>query len=733
MEAFAGCTGLTSVSIPNSTTNIEAKAFENCTKLSSITNKSLIPQSIESTVFSNHTINNAVLCVSLTVVEDYKNAAVWKGFKTITQIESDNATLKNITATTVDGIEHSLTYNPATRTYTDTVANSVENVIIAVEKNYSTTIVEGDLGSKTLKDGDNTFTISTVSEDKSIAREYKVKIRRLSKNTELKPVTIKADGKEYTPTFSPYTTYLDTVAYSVSNITIHVEQYDPASILEGDGYGYKELKVGDNIFTVVVKDEDRTDSATYTIKVRRLSNDATLKNFILTDTNGVVHSPVFNPDDLFYTDTVASDISGIWIEAKANYMESDVYGHIGFQDLDVGDNDFTVRIDSEDKTVTNEYKLKVRRLSNDATLKELTVSEGTLTPAFDSCTFVYTDTVQQVSSIVLTPVTNYEFADVSITGPDPLNFGDNIFTVTVTSEDKTNYATYTVTVVLNEDEGSCGNLMWKLSGDGVLKISGNGQMEDYTDPEKVPWHWYGPFIKSIVFEEGVESIGSNAFGLCTRLTSVTNLRSAPQDISGKNVFGGLPLASLTLYVPSGSVANYTSADIWKEFRIAVSVTSVSIDETSVNMFSGERLKLTATVLPEDATNQTLVWSSSNETVATVNEEGSVTAVDAGSAIIKAETEDGEFADSCTVNVTRVVSGIPQSGVPAVQVYFNKQILHVNSPVAERVDIYSVTGNLLYRQEKPAGKASFTVNRSERIVIVKGASGWVKLLAITGHF
>ncbi|MDR2690753.1 MAG: hypothetical protein LBB73_00375 [Dysgonamonadaceae bacterium] len=53
----------------------------------------------------------------------------------------------------------------------------------------------------------------------------------------------------------------------------------------------------------------------------------------------------------------------------------------------------------------------------------------------------------------------------------------------------------------------------------------------------------------------------------------------------------------------------------------------------------------------------------------------------------------------TVNVIRAsATGIPQAVEPAVQVLLSGQILYVNSPAAERVNIYSITGALLYELE-----------------------------------
>ena len=90
----------------------------------------------------------------------------------------------------------------------------------------------------------------------------------------------------------------------------------------------------------------------------------------------------------------------------------------------------------------------------------------------------------------------------------------------------------------------------------------------------------------------------------------------------------------------------------KAFTLTVTqpVISVLLNESNLSMFTGDTATLTATVQPEDATNKTVNWSSSDETVATVDNNGNVTAVKAGTATITATAADGS-GDSATCTVT----------------------------------------------------------------------------------
>ena len=82
----------------------------------------------------------------------------------------------------------------------------------------------------------------------------------------------------------------------------------------------------------------------------------------------------------------------------------------------------------------------------------------------------------------------------------------------------------------------------------------------------------------------------------------------------------------------------------------VPVESVSLDKTSLGLTEGETAQLTATVEPEDASNKNVTWESSNTSVATVDANGEVTAVSAGTATITVTTVDGGKTDTCTVTV-----------------------------------------------------------------------------------
>jgi|GEM_PF-3027746 len=81
------------------------------------------------------------------------------------------------------------------------------------------------------------------------------------------------------------------------------------------------------------------------------------------------------------------------------------------------------------------------------------------------------------------------------------------------------------------------------------------------------------------------------------------------------------------------------------------VTDVTLDKTTALLPVGAKLTLTATVSPSYAENKDVSWSSSNEAVASVDEEGVVTTIAAGSAIITVTTNDGNHTANCEITVS----------------------------------------------------------------------------------
>ena len=84
----------------------------------------------------------------------------------------------------------------------------------------------------------------------------------------------------------------------------------------------------------------------------------------------------------------------------------------------------------------------------------------------------------------------------------------------------------------------------------------------------------------------------------------------------------------------------------------VSVSSVSLNRTSLTLSKGGTFTFTATVKPSTATDKSLTWTSSNSAVAKVDKNGKVTAVKNGTAVITCKSANGKTA-TCTVTVKKI--------------------------------------------------------------------------------
>ena len=93
----------------------------------------------------------------------------------------------------------------------------------------------------------------------------------------------------------------------------------------------------------------------------------------------------------------------------------------------------------------------------------------------------------------------------------------------------------------------------------------------------------------------------------------------------------------------------------REFRddpaSGAEVEGVTLDPAKLTLLVGKSDTLTATVLPETATNRDVTWTSNDPNIATVDENGNVTAVKAGKTTITVTTKEGSYKASCAVTVT----------------------------------------------------------------------------------
>ena len=230
--------------------------------------------------------------------------------------------------------------------------------------------------------------------------------------------------------------------------------------------------------------------------------DATLSGLAVNDgTNDLTLTPTFATDTTSYAASVANDIDRITVapettddSATVAYLDAsdaeitDADGNTeGHQvALDMGANTIKVEVTAADGMTTQTYTLTVTRAaSTDPTLTGLTLSDGTLDPAFAAATENYTAEVAlNVRTVTVTPTTSHSGASYEIT-PADADFDDNNghqvylaagdttdITVEVTAEDDSTTETYTVQVsrsgsVLTAPQGQEVTADWPLIPSGL--------------------------------------------------------------------------------------------------------------------------------------------------------------------------------------------------------------------------------------------------------------------------
>lgn len=162
----------------------------------------------------------------------------------------------------------------------------------------------------------------------------------------------------------------------------------------------------------------------------------------------------------------------------------------------------------------------------------------------------------------------------------------------------------------------------------------------------------------------------------------------------------------------------------------IAVSEVQLNKKELTLTEGGTEKLVVTVKPDDATDKSVVWESSSTAVATVDQEGLVTAVGEGKATITVKTNDGGFSASCEVTVKKkviAVTGVKLSAASMTLREGDKGTLTATVEPANAtnknvewwtsdLDVVSVTstsgGSNGYVEARGAGKATVTVKTED---------------------
>ena len=196
----------------------------------------------------------------------------------------------------------------------------------------------------------------------------------------------------------------------------------------------------------------------------------------------------------------------------------------------------------------------------------------------------------------------------------------------------------------------------------------------------------------VVIGSSVRYLAIKAFDGCSALRKVTCLAPEPPAMHSYYSFSDQAYTYGTLCVPEASMQAYMNDENWgyfSHFQSLMLAEQISLDKTSLTLHGNESQQLTATVLPAEA-SQELMWTSSDESVATVSQSGLVSAVADGNAVITATTTDGtDLSASCDVTVLQVQAESIQLNVTTAGLNEGSTLQLTATVLPEECDIKTV--------------------------------------------
>lgn len=357
---------------------------------------------------------------------------------------SNDATLKTLS---LSGVTLDYELADSVVTYTATVPYATKSTSVSATTNDTNATIKTGTGEWSLSNyGDtiNTRNVTVEAEDcdslystvpgnTCTSLDYTLNVTRIAPSSDNALSDIKVDGSSISDFSSNITTYtLPNRASDVTSIELDATLSDSKATISG--VGTKNLIVGDNSFDIVVTAEDGSTN-TYTINVRRLSDNANLATLDVTSTPQGTLSPNFNSTFYdYYTYTYDSTVTNINIFATLEDSNATITSRLGnYSSSDTGAN---VVVTAEDGSVKT-YVIKFsRNKSSDNNLKSLSIDGYSLNEDFSSSATLYTATVPgTVSSIHVNAEANDSNALVtSGVGDHNLDYGANTIQIRVEAE-----------------------------------------------------------------------------------------------------------------------------------------------------------------------------------------------------------------------------------------------------------------------------------------------------------
>jgi len=311
----------------------------------------------------------------------------------------------------------------------------------------------------------------------------------------------------------------------------------------------------------------------------------------------------------------------------------------------------------------------------------------------------------------------------------------------------------TLAATVLPDNATNKNVTWSSSNNGIATIDSNGKVEAISAGEATitVTTVNGGFtatctvtvtpattpVTSVSLNKGTTSLVVGADETLTAIvlpTEATNKNvtwtssdtgAATVDSNGKVTAIGAGEATITVTTVDGGFTATCTVTVTPAIK---PVTSVSLNKGTTSLVVGADETLTATVLPTEATNKNVTWSSNNTGVATVDSTGKVTAVSAGSATITVTTVDGGFTATCTVTVTPAIK-------PVTSVSLNKGttslLVGANETLTATVAPTDATNQSVTWSSNNTGVA--TVDSTGKVTAISAGSATITVRTVDGNY
>ncbi|MBQ7121545.1 MAG: leucine-rich repeat protein [Clostridia bacterium] len=327
-------------------------------------------------------------------------------------------------------------------------------------------------------------------------------------------------------------------------------------------------------------------------------------------------------DEAFY----GSSLESVTIPASVTIIGKDAFGWCPSLEAIAVDNANTSFSSDDNGVLFNKEKTELIKFPNNSATASYTIPDTVTSLAdnsFENCSKLRNITIPS--------------GVVSI--GDGVFFNCSLESITVDSANQ-NYSSDGAGALFTKDKTELIQYPAKSTSKGYNVPDGVTTIREYA------FH-NNQIIESISLPDSVTEVESGAFSYCGSLEYVH---------FGKNISKiGENIVSGNTYICSDTENCYAkeyAAANGIEFAVCAghSVEGIMISEAEITITNKSSHHITATVTPDSATDKNVVWSSNNPDVASVDKNGLVTALSAGTAIITAASSDGKHTASCTVTV-----------------------------------------------------------------------------------